>query len=77
MYRRRWRKVCRRFPVSCRDSDTFKDLTRIHRLTARNRGWTLFGFSPQLAVVREARESNAPLRDYRKTRLELLFHREF
>ena len=54
-----------------------RDLTRAWRLTGGNRGWTLFGFSPRLALVREFRESNAQLHDYRKTRLELLFHREF
>lgn len=54
-----------------------RDLTRAWRLTAGNRGWNLFGFSPRLALVRELRESNAQLHDYRKTRLELLFHREF
>ena len=54
-----------------------RDLTRIWRLTGGNRGWTLFGFSPRLALVRESRETNAQLHDYSKTRLELLFHREF
>ncbi len=54
-----------------------RDLTRAWRLTGGNRGWTLFGFSPRLALVREFRETNAQLHDYRKTRLELLFHREF
>ena len=54
-----------------------RDRTRVSRLTAHNRGWTVYGFSPQIAVVRENRETNAQLYDYRKTRVELLVHREF
>ena len=42
-----------------------------------NRGFTLYGFSPELVVVEEERESNAQLRDYERTRGELRFVRQF
>ena len=57
--------------------DPRRDRTRILRLTGHNRGWTVYGFSPQVAVIRENRETNAQLYDYRRTRVELLVHREF
>ncbi len=54
-----------------------KDRTRSIRLSAHNRAVTLWGFSPQLSVVREHRDSNAQLHDYRRTFGELRFMRLF
>ncbi len=53
------------------------DRTRILRLTAFNRGWTLFGFSPQLALVRIRLETNAQAVGYERSRAELRFVRQF
>ena len=54
-----------------------KDRTRVLRATLLNRSLDVFGFSPQIALVREARGSNAQLYDYRRTRTELTFQRQF
>ena len=53
------------------------DRTRILRLTLFNRGWTLFGFSPQLALVRQRLETNAQAVGYQRDRAELRFVRQF
>ena len=54
-----------------------EDRTRVLRATLLNRSLTVFGFSPQIALVREARGSNAQLYDYRRTRTELTIQRQF
>ena len=54
-----------------------EDETRSLRLSAHNRGLTLWGFSPRVSVVREQRESNAQLHDYKRTSGELQFVRLF
>ena len=54
-----------------------RDRTRVLRATLLNRSVTMFGFSPQLALVRESRASNAQLYDYKRTRGELTFQRQF
>ena len=53
------------------------DRTRSLRLSVHNRGVTLMGFSPELVVVNEARQTNAQLYDYQRTRGELRFVRQF
>ena len=53
------------------------DRTRILRLSVQNRSFTMSGFSPELVLVNEARKSNAQLHDYRKTRAEIRFVRQF
>lgn len=53
------------------------DNTRVARISAYNRAFTLFGFSPQAVAVYEARDSNAKVQDYRRARLELRFQRLF
>ena len=50
---------------------------RIYSVSVFNRGFTTLGFSPQLIVVNEERESNAQLHDYSRTRAELRFVRQF
>ena len=54
-----------------------KDRTRILRATVHNRAFTLYGFSPQLVVTNEARDTNAQLYDYKRTRAELRAVRQF
>ena len=59
------------------DDGARTDRTRSLRVSAHHRAFTLFGFSPQLVLVREARASNAQLHDYQRTRGELRFVRQF
>ena len=54
-----------------------QDRTRILRATVHNRAFTLYGFSPQLVVTNEARDTNAQLYDYKRTRAELRAVRQF
>ncbi len=54
-----------------------KDMTRILRASVYNRAFTAYGFSPQLVVTNEARDTNAQLHDYKRTNLELRFVRQF
>ena len=64
------------FPFTT-DGSSREDRTRILQASVFNRVFTVFGFSPQLVVVNEARESNAQLYDYKRTRAELRFVRQF
>ena len=59
------------------DGAAREDRTRILRVSVFNRAYTVYGFSPQLVLVNEARESNAQLHDYDRTRAELRFVRQF
>ena len=54
-----------------------EDRTRILRATVHNRAFTLYGFSPQLVVTNEARDTNAQLYDYKRARAELRAVRQF
>ena len=54
-----------------------EDRTRILRATAHNRAFTLYGFSPQLVVTNETRDTNAQLYDYKRNRAELRAVRQF
>ena len=53
------------------------DRKRTFRLFLLNRGLTLFGFSPQFVITRERRKSNSVLDNYRRTRADLRFVRQF
>ncbi len=53
------------------------DRTRSLRLSTHNRAITLLGFSPELALVRETRDSNAQLHGYKRTSGELRFVQQF
>ena len=64
------------FPFT-RDGAPREDRTRILSATLHNRAFTLFGFSPQLVVTNEARDTNAQLYDYKRTRAELRAVRQF
>ena len=54
-----------------------EDRTRSVRLSVHNRAFTLMGFSPAIVAVHEERETNAQLYDYKRTRGELRFVRQF
>ena len=54
-----------------------KDLTRTYQLSVFNRAFTFFGFSPQLFLIQEERESNAQFYDYERLRGELRVVRLF
>ena len=53
------------------------DRTRTFSISVLNRAFTLYGFSPQLALVNEARATNAQAQDYDRNRAELRFVRQF
>ena len=59
------------------DNSSREDDVSIYSASVFHRGFTVFGFSPQLIVVNEERESNAQLHDYKRTRAELRFVRQF
>lgn len=59
------------------DNSSREDEVRIFSASVFNRGFTALGFSPQLVVVNEQRESNAQLHGYKRTRAELRFVRQF
>ena len=46
------------------------------RVSAFHRAFTVFGFSPKLALAREVRKSSAQLHDYRRNRAEMGFVRQ-
>ena len=53
------------------------DRTRTFSISILNRGFTLLRFSPQLALIHEARVTNAQALDYDRNRAELRFVRQF
>ncbi len=59
------------------DGSKREDRTRSLRASVHNRGFTLAGFSPELVVVNEERETNAQLYDFKRTRGEVRFVRQF
>ena len=59
------------------DNGPREDRTRSYRLSAYNRALTVMGFSPELALIRETRDSNAQLHDYGRTSGELRFVQQF
>ena len=54
-----------------------EDTTRSLRISALKRDLTIRGFSPQLSVTHERRESNAQQADYQRTGAEISFVRQF
>ena len=59
------------------DGGAREDETWSARASVYNRGFTLMGFSPELGVVHEVRNTNAQLYDYERTSGELRFVRQF
>ena len=66
-----------RTPNNVVDGTPRKDVTRSIRLSALKRDFTIRGFSPQISVIRERRDSNAQQSDYRRTGGDLSFVRQF
>ena len=54
-----------------------KDTTQSVRASIYNRAFTVYGFSPQLTVSYEVRDTNAQAYDYKRIRSELRFVRQF
>ena len=59
------------------DNSAREDETWSARASVYNRAFTLYGFSPELGVVHEVRQTNAQLYDYERTSGELRFVRQF
>ena len=59
------------------DNSAREDRTWSARASVYNRGFTLMGFSPEVGVVHEVRDTNAQLYDYERTSGELRFVRQF
>ena len=53
------------------------DRTSTFSISILNRAFTLFRFSPQLALIHEARQTNAQAQNYERNRAELRFVRQF
>ena len=64
------------FPFT-RDGSPREDRTRSLSLSLLKRDFTLFGFSPQMVVTHEERDSSAQLHDYDRTNGELRMIRQF
>ena len=64
------------FPFTL-DGAPREDRVRVLSVSVFNRAFTFRGFSPQLSLVNEERESTAQLYDYSRTRAELRFVRQF
>ena len=64
-------------PFTPLDGSSREDRTWTLSLSLHKRDFTLYGFSPQLAVTHEERDSNAQLHSYDRTRGELRFVRQF
>ena len=64
------------FPFTT-DGSAREDHTRIFRASIYHRGFTFYGFSPQLAITSEERKTNAQTYDYKDTNGELRFVRQF
>ncbi len=59
------------------DNGARVDRTRSLRASLHNRGITVLGFSPEVSLVYEKRDTNAQLHDFERTRGELRFVRLF
>ncbi len=63
------------FPFT--DGSSREDRTEILQASIFNRGFTLYGFSPQFVVTHEERRTNAQVYDYKRTNGEVRFVRQF
>ena len=54
-----------------------RDRLRSFSVSVLNRAFTVFGFSPQLALIHDVRLTNAQAQDYDRNRAELRFVRQF
>ena len=53
-----------------------RDRLRSFSVTILNRAFTLYGFSPQLALIHDVRLTNAQAQEYERNRAELRFVRQ-
>ncbi len=73
----RWTDFEDHWPPFTRAGERRKDKTYNLRLSVFNRALTFYGFSPEVALVHEVRETNAQLHDYKRTGGELRVVRQF
>ena len=73
----RWTDYEGEWPPHTPPGELREDRTRTLSASVHHRRFTLYGFSPELAVTNEARATNAQLYDYRKNAAELRFVRQF
>ena len=73
----RWTDYEGEWPPHTPPGELREDRTRTLSASVHHRRFTLYGFSPELAVTNEARTTNAQLYDYRKNAAELRFVRQF
>ena len=59
------------------DGKPRRDRVRSFSVSILNRAFTVFGFSPQLAVIHDVRLTNAQAQDFERDRAELRFVRQF
>ena len=73
----RWTDYEGEWPPNTPPGELREDRTRTLSASVHHRRFTLYGFSPELAVTNETRRTNAQLYDYRKNAAELRFVRQF
>ena len=73
----RWTDYEGEWPPHTPPGELREDRTRTLSASVHHRRFTLYGFSPELALTNEARTTNAQLYDYRKNTAELRFVRQF
>ena len=73
----RWADYGRGWFPHIADGSPREDRTYSLRASVHNRAFTLYGFSPELVMVREERKTNAQLYDFERTRGELRFVQQF
>ena len=73
----RWTDYGGEWPPHTPPGELREDRTRTLSASVHHRRFTLYGFSPELAVTNEARRTNAQSYDYRKNSAELRFVRRF
>ena len=73
----RWTDYEGEWPPHTPPGEIREDRTRTLSASVHHRRFTLYGFSPELALTNEARTTNAQLYDYRKNAAELRFVRQF
>ena len=73
----RWTDYEGEWPPHTPPGELREDRTRTLSVSVHHRRFTLYGFSPELAVTNEARTTNAQLYDYKRNSAELRFVRQF
>ena len=73
----RWTDFEDRWPPFTLEDERREDKNYNLRLSVYNRALTFYGFSPQVSLIHEVRETNAQLYDYKRTGGELRVVRQF